>query len=270
MNPNESIEKYISSRILIKPPLNFSDIYDFTLKRTLQSEIKQKWNKCITINYRLFLLYGPKGCGKTLISQALISDNKFKFYMIDSMEQINNINNFMLNLHKVLNYNHPICLFVKNLEALLPKLTQIDFLIDKILEYEDNVVIVSTNVDPNRLPNDFMNKHKMYFFVGAVKPQDKINYVKFMAKKLNVKLDVDNNVLFDFCASKLINFNNEDVKNLIVLAKEIKNIKAKESINGDSVDIDDLMDAKNKVAGNLTMNVIKEFYQNKNNPDSYF
>jgi replication-associated recombination protein RarA len=270
LNPNESIEKYISSRILLKPPLNFSDIYDFTLKRTLQSEIKQKWNKCITINYRLFLLYGPKGCGKTLISQALISDNKFKFYMIDSMEQINNINNFMLNLHKVLNYNHPICLFIKNLEALLPKLTQIDFLIDKILEYEDNVVIVSTNVDPNRLPNDFMNKHKMYFFVGAVKPQDKINYVKFMAKKLNVKLDVDNNVLFDFCASKLVNFNNEDVKNLIVLAKEIKNIKAKESINGDSVDIDDLMDAKNKVAGNLTMNVIKEFYQNKNNPDSYF
>ena len=43
-----------------------------------------------------------------------------------------------------------------------------------------------------------------------------------------------------------------------------------ESINGDAVDIEDLLDAKNKVPGNLTMNVIKEFYQNKNNPDSYF
>ena len=110
----------------------------------------------------------------------------------------------------------------------------------------------------------------MYFFVGAVKPQDKINYVKFMCNKLNIKLDVENSVLFDFCASKLVNFNNEDVKNLLVLAKEIKATKATESINGDAVDIEDLLDAKNKVPGNLTMNVIKEFYQNKNNPDSYF
>ena len=266
---NETIEKYISSKIILKAPINFSDIYDFTLKRNLSSEIKQKWNKCVTINYRLFLLYGPKGCGKTLISQALSLDNKFKFYMLDSMEPINNINNYMLNLSKILNYNHPVCLFIKNIEALLPKLTQINYLIDKILEYEDNVVIVSSNVDPNRLPNDFMNRHKIYFFVGAVKPQDKINYIKFISQKLNIKLDIDNSALFDFCVSNLINYNNEDIKNLLVLAKEVKSTKATESINGNSVDMDDLIDAKNKVAGNLTLNVIQEFYQTKNNPDNY-
>jgi hypothetical protein len=266
---NETIEKYISSKIILKAPINFSDIYDFTLKRNLSSEIKQKWNKCVTINYRLFLLYGPKGCGKTLISQALSLDNKFKFYMLDSMEPINNINNYMLNLSKILNYNHPVCLFIKNIEALLPKLTQINYLIDKILEYEDNVVIVSSNVDPNRLPNDFMNKHKIYFFVGAVKPQDKINYIKFISQKLNIKLDIDNSALFDFCVSNLINYNNEDIKNLLVLAKEVKSTKATESINGNSVDMEDLIDAKNKVVGNLTLNVIQEFYQTKNNPDNY-
>ena len=36
-----------------------------------------------------------------------------------------------------------------------------------------------------------------------------------------------------------------------------------------NVDIEDLLDAKNKIAGNLTNNVIREFYMNKNNPDSY-
>ena len=139
--------------------------------------------------------------------------------MIDNLES-------MLNLAKVFNYNHPICLFIKNIEVLLPKLTVIDYLIDKVLQCDDNVDVVSSNVDPNRLSDIFMNKRKTYFFVGAVKPQDKINYVKFICKKLNIKLDVNNSFLFDFCASKLINYNNEDIKNLIVVAKDIKSTKS--------------------------------------------
>ena len=100
LNKNESLEKFITEKIITKVPIKFNDIFDFTLNKNLEIDIKNKFNKCISTNFRIFLLYGPKNCGKTLITQSLINENKniFKFYMINNIDYMNNIQNFSSNL----------------------------------------------------------------------------------------------------------------------------------------------------------------------------
>ena len=108
LNDKNNIESYIRSRIINNEFLiNFKDI--FLIPSNNFKDYYEKYFKII--NYKQnknILLYGPKGCGKTLISQCFAGiENNIKYIMINN-ENFFTIEGFFRTFIKIIKLNQPI------------------------------------------------------------------------------------------------------------------------------------------------------------------
>ena len=230
LNDKNNIESYIRSRIINNDFLiNFKDV--FLIPSNNFKDYYEKYFRII--NYRQnknILLYGPKGCGKTLISQCFAGiENNIKYIMIDNINFFS-IEGFSRSLIKIIILNQPIVIFFKNINlysSMSPILNRFNSIIDYLNTVEKNkIYIIASCNHPNEITNEIKNKFKIEFIPPIYNVNDKINYIKYLSKLTGIPLNLtEDDYMNDYMkvAISLRNFCNEDMKNLIIYCNSITN-----------------------------------------------
>ena len=249
LNDKNNIESYIRSRIINNEFLiNFKDIF---LIPSNNFKDYEKYFKII--NYRQnknILLYGPKGCGKTLISQCFAGiENNIKYIMINN-ENFFTIEGFSRSFIQIIKLNQPIVIFFKNINKLLsPILNRFNSIIDYLNTIENNkIYIIASCNHPNEISNETKNKFKIEFIPPIINVNDKINYIKYLSKLSGIPLNLSEDDYMKVAIS-LRNFSNEDMKNLIIYCNSITN----------NITKDDMINNINNIKFSLTDDILNKY-----------
>ena len=250
LNDKNNIESYIRSRIINNEFLiNFKDI--FLIPSNNFKDYYEKYFKII--NYRQnknILLYGPKGCGKTLISQCFAGiENNIKYIMINN-ENFFTIEGFSRSFIQIIKLNQPIVIFFKNINKLLsPVLNRFNSIIDYLNTIENNkIYIIASCNHPNEISNEIKNKFKIEFIPPIINVNDKINYIKYLSKLSGIPLNLSEDDYMKVAIS-LRNFSNEDMKNLIIYCNSITN----------NITKDDMINNINNIKFSLTDDILNKY-----------
>ena len=250
LNDKNNIESYIRSRIINNEFLiNFKDI--FLMPSNNFKDYYEKYFKII--NYRQnknILLYGPKGCGKTLISQCFAGiENNIKYIMINN-ENFFTIEGFSRSFIQIIKLNQPIVIFFKNINKLLsPILNRFNSIIDYLNTIENNkIYIIASCNHPNEISNETKNKFKIEFIPPIINVNDKINYIKYLSKLTGIPLNLSEDDYMNVAIS-LRNFSNEDMKNLIIYCNSITN----------NITKDDMINNINNIKFSLTDDILNKY-----------
>ncbi len=250
LNDKNNIESYIRSRIINNEFLiNFKDI--FLIPSNNFKDYYEKYFKII--NYRQnknILLYGPKGCGKTLISQCFAGiENNIKYIMINN-ENFFTIEGFSGSFIKIIKLNQPIVIFFKNINKLLsPILNRFNSIIDNLNTIKNNkIYIIASCNHPNEISNETKNKFKIEFIRPVFDLNDKINYIKSLSKLTGIPLNLSEDDYMNVAIS-LRNFSNEDMKNLIIYCNSITN----------NITKDDMINNINNIKFSLTDDILNKY-----------
>ena len=250
LNDKNNIESYIRSRIINNEFLiNFKDI--FLIPSNNFKDYYEKYFKII--NYRQnknILLYGPKGCGKTLISQCFAGiENNIKYIMINN-ENFFTIEGFSRSFIQIIKLNQPIVIFFKNINKLLsPVLNRFNSIIDYLNTIENNkIYIIASCNHPNEISNEIKNKFKIEFIPPIINVNDKINYIKYLSKITGIPLNLSEDDYMKVAIS-LRNFSNEDMKNLIIYCNSITN----------NITKDDMINNINNIKFSLTDDILNKY-----------
>ena len=85
-NQNESLINFCSNYILNKPFISFDDIYENEETKKIRNNLNSNLSKAQKAGNKCFLIYGPKGCGKTLYVHALANQMGAKIAQIEGIE----------------------------------------------------------------------------------------------------------------------------------------------------------------------------------------
>ena len=250
LNDKNNIESYIRSRIINNDFLiNFKDV--FLIPSNNFKDYYEKYFRII--NYRQnknILLYGPKGCGKTLISQCFAGiENNIKYIMINN-ENFFTIEGFSRSFIQIIKLNQPIVIFFKNINKLLsPILNRFNSIIDNLNTIENNkIYIIASCNHPNEISNETKNKFKIEFIPPIINVNDKINYIKYLSKLSGIPLNLSEDDYMKVAIS-LRNFSNEDMKNLIIYCNSITN----------NITKDDMINNINNIKFSLTDDILNKY-----------
>ena len=219
------------------------------------------------LKYKNLLLFGPKGSGKTLAVHALANQLKGKVAQLEGIELFK-IPNFSLEFMKVA-FNHmqnkPLIVYIRNIEKMMSNMNNFNFIYDKVCgsKLQDVILIVSSSI---QLPKSVSEKFHYSICIRPCEKSQKANFMKFVAKKLGINLNMSDKDLSGFTYQNLDYFSNEDMFNLIVAAIDLKKNKfgggedALEKGWGDGINMEDLHNAMNNVKGGLTQDDIRNYY----------
>ena len=250
LNDKNNIESYIRSRIINNEFLiNFKDI--FLIPSNNFKDYYEKYFKII--NYKQnknILLYGPKGCGKTLISQCFAGiENNIKYIMINN-ENFFTIEGFFRTFIKIIKLNQPIVIFFKNINNLLPPiLNGLNSIIDNLNTIENNkIYIIASCNHPNEIAKETKDKFRIEFIPPIINVNDKINYIKYLSKLTGIPLNLSEDDYMNVAIS-LRNFSNKDMKNLIIYCNSITN----------NITKDDMINNINNIKFSLTDDILNKY-----------
>ena len=268
-NQGENIQEFVKKYILTEPFVTFDDIYEQSAdkNKSIKSMIYDNYQKSLRLKYKNLLLYGPKGSGKTLAVHALANQLKGKVAQLEGIELFK-IPNFSLEFVKAaFNFmqNKPLIIYIRNIEKMLSNMNNFNFIYDKVCasKLNDVILIASCSYQP---PKPVSEKFHYAICVRPCEKNQKINLMKFIAKKLGINYNITEKDLALFVYQNLENFSNEDIFNLIVGAIDIKKNKLGngeemlEQVYKDGINLEDLHNALNNVKGSLTQEDIKNYY----------
>ena len=249
-----TIEGYINSRVISNDYLiNFKDIFLIPT-----NNVKDRFEKNFKIiNYKQnknILLYGPKGCGKTLISQCFAGiENNINYIMINDINFFS-VEGFVSSFIKIIPYKQPIVIFFKNINLMKSILNRLNSIIDFLNSKKDNkIYIIASCNHPNEILKDTLEKFKIEFIPPIYGVNDKISYIKYLSKLTGIPLYLTEDDYMNVVI-KLRNFSNEDMKNLIIYCNSITNQITKEV----------LINNINKIKFSLTDNILNMYNLLKN------
>ena len=268
-NQGENMQEFVKKYILTEPFVTFDDIYEQNSdkNKSIKNMIIDNYQKSLRLKYKNLLLFGPKGSGKTLAVHALANQLKGKVAQLEGIELFK-IPNFSLEFVKAaFNYmsNKPLIIYIRNLEKMLSNMNNFNFIYDKVCASKLNnvILIASSSYQP---PKQVSEKFHYAICVRPCEKNQKINLMKFIAKKLGINYNIIEKDLSGFVYQNLGNFSNEDIFNLIVEAIDIKKNKLGngeemlEQVYKDGINLEDLHNALNNVKGSLTQEDIKNYY----------
>ena len=103
----------------------------------------ETYRKAIISKNKTLLLYGPKGCGKSLTAMAIANHIKAKFIQIDDPKFFIEDNKFAFELSNLSVARQPIIVYLKYIDAMYPALKFIYFFLDKIINGKtDNKILI--------------------------------------------------------------------------------------------------------------------------------
>ncbi len=173
---------------------------------------------CISINKSnnpKVLLYGPEGCGKTMIAHSLANESNISFFEISSSEfsDFSNEENdyYLNNLIKVLRENKPSVLLIDNIDLLaydgeapisdISTYSLYNNLLNKLLRYLDKNSVINSQIGLIAITNKpwFLNSSffvssriNKHIFVAPPSFEEKVQILKLiLTNKKSSILDVE-------------------------------------------------------------------------------
>ena len=270
-NPNDSLINFCSKYILNKPFISFDDIYESIssdeiqkLKYTLSSSIvqaKKTGNNC-------FLIYGPKGCGKTLYVHALANYIGAKIAQIDGIELFK-IPFFAREFVKACFWglqNNAIIIYMRNIEQMFSTINNFNYIYDKVSSsYHLNVYFfASSSINRYNLPKQIVDKFQFFQCVKPIDNNHKSDYIRFIGTKIGIEIKVNEKNLSKFVTENLYKFTNEDIfdliRNAIGIKKQLSPPDDENWVYREGLYEDDLYKALGSVNGSLTQEIRNSYY----------
>lgn len=259
---NKSTIQYINSYISENPFITFNDIYDPTEEKNLKKFMTETYRKAIISKNKTLLLYGPKGCGKSLTAMAIANHIKAKFIQIDDLKFFIEDNKFAFELSNLSVARQPIIVYLKYIDAMYPALKFIYFFLDKIINGKtDNkiLIIASCICKPEQLPKELYQYFIYLFYIGPFLLKFKKGYIEFICQKLGITLTMSNENWIRLCQETFADYSNEDIMKVIIDAKESKE-RDERYLGGNVLTYEDLTNRSKLIVPSITKDVAS-FYQ---------
>ena len=267
----EQLIDFCAKYILNKPFISFDDYYE---PNSIEENKKAKnviYNNFIQGNRygkKCFLLYGPKGCGKTLLLHALANHLGAKIAQIEGLELFK-IPYFSREFVKAcfggMQFK-PLIIYIKDMETMIPNLNNFNFIYDKVASsIKANVYFVaSTSVSVYQLPKAINSKFQFYQCIRPVDKNHKSEYLRFISNKIGIQINMNDKDLYDFSMNNLYNFSNEDIFDLIRNAIDIKKQRSPPNdenwVYREGLNYDDIENCLGTVNPSITTEVMKAYY----------
>ncbi|PVU91113.1 hypothetical protein BB561_004568 [Smittium simulii] len=223
------------------------------------------------------LLWGPPGCGKTMLAKAVANECNTNFISVKGPELVNKyVGESERALRQLFNRaraSSPCIIFFDEFDAIVPKRSDSNSeamarIVNTLLAELDGVdgrtgvyVIAATNrpdiIDPAILRPGRLDK---LIFVGLPTPEERYEILKTASRKTPLASNVDLQALSSF--DKLSNFSGADIANLV---REASVIALSRSINtkSDSVLVTELdfIEALKKISCSITDSDLKKYLE---------
>ena len=262
---NETLINFCSRYILTKPFISFDDIFDnnvisYTLNKNI-SEANVNGNKC-------FLIYGPKGCGKTLYVHALANHLGAKIAQIEGIELFKIpffAREFMKACFASMQFK-PLIIYIKNIEQMFSTLNNLNYIYDKVASsYHLNVYFfASSSINVYNLPKQIPDKFQYFQCIKPIVKNLKADYIRFIGVKIGIEIKMDQQSLNNFALDNLHYYSNEDIFDLIRIAIDIKKQNSPPNdenwVYREGLYKEDLMKAFYHFKGSLTDEVLKSYH----------
>ena len=266
-----SLINFCTRYIFNKSFISFDDIYENNsiednkkIKNNLHFNILQAQktgNKC-------FLIYGPKGCGKTLYVHAVANYLNAKIAQIEGIELFK-IPFFSRDFMKACFGNmqfKSIIIYMKNIEQMFSALNNFNYIYDKASSsYELNVYFfASTCINVYNLPRQIADKFQYFQCIKPIDKNHRGDYIKFIGRKIGIEIKINEKELNNFALEKLKYFSNEDIfdliRNAIGMKKQNSPPDDENWVYREGLYEDDLNKALNSIQPTLTEDVLKSYY----------
>lgn len=238
---SQSTKEYISQYIIKNNFISFNEIFEGEEENNLKNYLINTYNKAIISRNKSLLLYGPKGCGKSISVLALAQYLNANFIQIDNINFFK-IEKFALELSHLCLYTQPIILYLKNIENYIPVMNHLYFIFDKLVNNNQIInqifVIGSTNLKLEKLPKQLSNLFVYLHYVEPLLSKYRVDYVKFLSTNFNIYLNIKDENLNKICLENLNNYSNEDIKNILLSKMNQQNQE-----NGISLSYNDIINA---------------------------
>ena len=268
---NEQLIDFCSKYILNKPFISFDDYYEpssIEENKKAKNVIYNNFNQGQRAGKKCFLLFGPKGCGKTLLLHAMANHLGARIAQIEGLELFK-IPYFSREFVKACFGNmqfKPLIIYIKDMEKMIPNLNNFNFIYDKAASsFKANVYFVaSTSVSVYQLPKAINSKFQFYQCITPVDNNHKSEYIRFISDKIGIKINMSDKDLNDFSIYNLSNFSNEDIFDLIRNSIDVKKQRTPPEeenwVYKEGLNYDDLMNCLGTVNQSLTPDVKKAYY----------
>ena len=149
--------------------------------------------------------------------------------------------------------NKPLIIYIRNIEKMFNNMNNFDFIYDKVCssKLKNAILIASTSILESQLPKEISKKFHYTFCIRPADLKYKHHFIKFIAKKLDLKINFIENELIAFGYENLRNYSNEDIFNLIVKAIDLKKKNYNEGegnmVYADGISVNDLKEEDIKI-----------------------
>lgn len=246
-SPTNLVVKFIPTQ---SSPKGFDDVYAMDeIKQKLQEEIidyiqNPDLKEKDFIEYGItppatFLFYGPPGCGKTYLTQALAMETGLDMYKIDiSKIGSSYVNKTAINLQNAFDYlakqaktsKKPVILFMDEVDSLAIKrdkdhdssenLKTTTTLLKIVQDAKDNnIIIIAATNKYNNLDDAFISRFESEAYFGLFdEKQIKTLLKSILSKKEKAKALVNNDEQLEKLAKKLVGYSNRTINFIVAQA----------------------------------------------------
>jgi molecular chaperone GrpE (heat shock protein) len=268
---NESLIDFCGKYILQKTFITFDDIFE---SNSIEEPKKYRNNLMYLVDQgnkvknKCFLIYGPHGCGKTLLVHALADKLGARITQIEGVEFFK-IPFFSREFIKACFASikfKPLIIFVKNIEKMFSSINNFNYIYDKVSSsFNLNVYFfASSSINAYNLPRPITDKFQFFQLVKPIDKNSKSEYIRFICKKIGIEIKMNDNDLNNFALENLNSFSNADIFDLIKNAIEFKKKYSPPNdenwVYREGLLKDDIFDALSSIKGSLTPDVLKSYY----------